>query len=103
MKVAEWSTIFNVQRVSFWSKNIFSILLAILAILFAFTYPIQASQMSLISGFTIGIPGFLLALEKNRARIEGDFIETVIEQALPAALTNLISVLFLWFWVLSLD
>ena len=50
--------------------------------------------MSLISGFTIGIPGFLLALEKNRARIEGDFVETVIEQALPAALTNLISVLF---------
>ena len=87
----------NIQRSAslFLVKNIFSILLAILAILFSFTYPIQASQMSLISGFTIGIPGFLLALEKNRARIEGDFIETVIEQALPAALTNLISVLFL--------
>jgi len=87
----------NIQRSAslFLVKNIFSILLAILAILFAFTYPIQASQMSLISGFTIGIPGFLLALEKNRARIEGDFIETVIEQALPATLTNLISVLFL--------
>ena len=87
----------NIQRSAslFLVKNIFSILLAILAILFAFTYPIQASQMSLISGFTIGIPGFLLALEKNRSRIEGDFMETVIEQALPAALTNLISVLFL--------
>ena len=87
----------NIQRSAslFLVKNIFSILLAILAILFRFTYPIQASQMSLISGFTIGIPGFLLALEKNRARIEGDFMETVIEQALPAALTNLISVLFL--------
>ena len=87
----------NIQRSAslFLVKNIFSILLAILAILFSFTYPIQASQMSLISGFTIGIPGFLLALEKNRARIEGDFMETVIEQALPAALTNLISVLFL--------
>ena len=87
----------NIQRSAslFLVKNIFSILLAILAILFSFTYPIQASQMSLISGFTIGIPGFLLALEKNRARIEGDFIETVIEQALPAAFTNLISVLFL--------
>ena len=87
----------NIQRSAslFLVKNIFSILLAILAILFHFTYPIQASQMSLISGFTIGIPGFLLALEKNRSRIEGDFIETVIEQALPAALTNLISVLFL--------
>ena len=87
----------NIQRSAslFLVKNIFSILLAILAILFHFTYPIQASQMSLISGFTIGIPGFLLALEKNRSRIEGDFMETVIEQALPAALTNLISVLFL--------
>ena len=71
-------------------KNIFSILLAISVTLLAFTYPIMPSQMSLISGFTIGIPGFFLALEPNSERIKGRFIETVFKHALPAALTDFI-------------
>ena len=77
----------NIQRSAslFLIKNIFSILLAISVTLLAFTYPIMPSQMSLISGFTIGIPGFFLALEPNSERIKGRFIETVFKNALPAA------------------
>ena len=82
----------NIQRSAslFLIKNIFSILLAISVTLLAFTYPIMPSQMSLISGFTIGIPGFFLALEPNSERIKGRFIETVFKNALPAALTDFI-------------
>ena len=82
----------NIQRSAslFLIKNIFSILLAISVTLLAFTYPIMPSQMSLISGFTIGIPGFFLALEPNSERIKGRFIETVFKHALPAALTDFI-------------
>ena len=71
----------NIQRSAslFLIKNIFSILLAISVTLLAFTYPIMPSQMSLISGFTIGIPGFFLALEPNSERIKGRFIETVFK------------------------
>ncbi|VUX02235.1 putative cation-transporting ATPase F [Streptococcus constellatus] len=85
----------NIQRSAslFLVKNIFSISLAILSSLFAFTYPLQASQVSLISAFTIGIPGFMLALEPNKQRIRGRFIRTVLQNAIPAALVDLLAVL----------
>ncbi len=85
----------NIQRSAslFLVKNIFSILLALTSAIFAFTYPLQASQMSLISGFTIGIPGFLLALEPNKERIRGRFLEIVLRNALPAAIVDYLAVL----------
>ena len=52
----------------------------------AITYPLEPSQISLIGMFTIGLPGFLLALEPNRERIEGHFIRNVLLKALPAGL-----------------
>ena len=81
----------NVQRsaILFLVKNLFSIILAIISAIFVFTYPLQASQLSLISLFTIGIPGFLLSLEENDKRIEKDFIKNVILKALPASLTEI--------------
>lgn len=85
----------NVQRsaILFLVKNLFSIILAIISAIFVFTYPLQASQLSLISLFTIGIPGFLLSLEENDKRIEKDFIKNVILKALPASLTEITAVL----------
>ena len=85
----------NVQRsaILFLVKNLFSIILAIISAIFVFTYPLQASQLSLISLFTIGIPGFLLSLEENDQRIEKDFIKNVILKALPASLTEITAVL----------
>ena len=85
----------NVQRsaILFLVKNLFSIILAIISAIFVFTYPLQASQLSLISLFTIGIPGFLLSLEENDKRIEKDFIKSVILKALPASLTEITAVL----------
>ena len=85
----------NVQRsaILFLVKNLFSIILAIISAIFVFTYPLQASQLSLISLFTIGIPGFLLSLEENDKRIEKDFIKNVMLKALPASLTEITAVL----------
>ncbi|HAF57192.1 MAG TPA: ATPase P [Lactococcus lactis] len=85
----------NVQRsaILFLVKNLFSIILAIISAIFVFTYPLQASQLSLISLFTIGIPGFLLSLEENDKRIEKDFIKNVLLKALPASLTEITAVL----------
>lgn len=47
--------------------------MAIFAVVSTITYPLEPAQISLISMFTIGAPGFLLALEPNRNRIEGRF------------------------------
>ena len=84
----------NVQRsaVLFLVKNIFSILLALLSLLISFTYPLEPSQISLISMFTIGFPGFLLALEANKNRIKGHFLKNVLIKALPAGLTDVLAV-----------
>lgn len=84
----------NIQRSAslFLVKNIFSLLMAIFSAIFAITYPLEPSQISLISMFTIGLPGFLLALEPNRNRIEGNFMANVMLKALPAGLTDVLSV-----------
>lgn len=84
----------NIQRSAslFLVKNIFSLLMAIFSAIFAITYPLEPSQISLISMFTIGLPGFLLALEPNRDRIEGNFMANVMLKALPAGLTDVLSV-----------
>lgn len=84
----------NIQRSAslFLVKNIFSFLLSIFAAVFMITYPLEPSQISLISGFTIGIPAFFLAMEPNKSRIKGKFIINVFLRALPAGLTDVIAV-----------
>ncbi|MBR3423702.1 MAG: HAD-IC family P-type ATPase, partial [Clostridia bacterium] len=85
----------NIQRSAslFLVKNIFSFLLAIISIFASIPYPLKPAQISLVSVLTIGIPSFILALEKNESRVEGKFLPTVIFNALPAALSDLIVVL----------
>ena len=84
----------NIQRSAslFLVKNIFSLMMALFSVIFMLTYPLEPSQISLISAFTIGIPGFLLALEPNKERIEGSFLKKVLLRALPAALTDVLAV-----------
>lgn len=84
----------NIQRSAslFLVKNIFSFLLSIFSAVFMITYPLEPSQISLISGFTIGIPAFFLAMEPNKSRIKGKFIINVFLRALPAGLTDVIAV-----------
>lgn len=80
----------NIQRSAslFLVKNIFSFLMSIFSVVFMITYPLEPSQISLISMFTIGIPAFLLALEPNKNIIEGHFLTNVLLKALPAGLTD---------------
>lgn len=80
----------NVQRSAslFLVKNIFSLLLALMSSVLLIVYPLEPTHISLISMFTIGIPGFLLALESNKNRIEGNFLKNVLKKALPAGLTD---------------
>lgn len=84
----------NVQRSAslFLVKNIFSLFLTLFSTILMITYPLMPSQVSLISMFTIGIPGFLLALESNKERIKGHFLQNVLLKALPAGLTDFLAV-----------
>lgn len=84
----------NIERSSslFLVKNIFSFLMSIFAVAFAVTYPLQPSQITLISLFTIGIPSFFLALEQNKERIQGNFMLNILGKAIPGGLTDMLIV-----------
>lgn len=84
----------NIQRSAslFLVKNIFSFLLSLVSFVFMFIYPLEPSQISLISMFTIGVPAFFLALEPNKNIIKGHFLTNVFLKALPAALTDVLAV-----------
>ena len=84
----------NIQRSAslFLVKNIFSFLLSLFSVVFMITYPLEPSQVSLISMFTIGVPAFFLALQPNKEVIQGHFLTNVFLKALPAGLTDVLAV-----------
>ena len=84
----------NIERSStlFLVKNIFSLLLSVFAIINVWNYPLQPSQISLISMFNIGIPAFFLAMEPNTKKISGRFMLKVLLKAMPAALTDFFAI-----------
>lgn len=84
----------NIERSAslFLVKNIFSFLLAVFSVCFMINYPLEPSQVSLISMFTIGIPAFFLALQPNRNIIRGHFLSNVMIKALPAGITDFLVV-----------
>ncbi len=84
----------NIRRAGslFLVKNIFSILTALLSIFAMMTYPIIPSQITLVSVFAIGAPGFLFAFEMDKSRIKENFILSVVKNAVPAGLTDFLLV-----------
>ncbi len=81
----------------FLVKNVFSFLMATFSILFSFTYPLMPEQISLISMFTIGLPGFLLSQAPNHDLIRGRFVSNILKRAVPGGLTD---VLLVWIMVI---
>lgn len=84
----------NIERSAslFLVKNIFSFLLSLFSVCFIINYPLEPSQISLISMFTIGIPAFFLALQPNKNIIKGHFLANVLIKALPAGITDFLVV-----------
>ena len=78
----------NIQKSStlFLMKTFFTFLFAFFVIILHTTYPFESVELLLLEMFVIGLPSFILALEPNSDRIQGEFISTVIKKALPSAL-----------------
>ncbi len=85
----------NIERSAtlFLVKNLFSFALALISLIFTLPYPVTSAQMSLVSAVTIGIPGFILAMEPSANRIKGRFLPNVVYKAAPGAATDLFLVL----------
>lgn len=85
----------NIQRAAtlFLVKNIFSFALSIITLFTNWPYPIVPIHLSMISGLTIGVPSFFLAMEPNYERVRGRFLPGVLRRAFPGGLTNIFVVL----------
>ena len=85
----------NIQRAAtlFLVKNIFSLALSIISLFTNWPYPIVPLHLSMISGLTIGVPSFFLAMEPNYERVTGRFLPGVLRRAFPGGLTNIFVVL----------
>lgn len=87
----------NIQRSGalFLVKTIFSFALSVLTILLPLSYPFISIHLTLLSAITIGIPGFFLALQPDRHRVRGRFIENILQNAIPSAVSNVCCLLTL--------
>jgi len=87
----------NIRRVAslFLVKTIFSFVLAIIVIVANKAYPFVPIQLTLISTLTIGIPAFFLALEPNKNRVSGNFLEFILKKSVPGAMSIVINIIII--------
>ncbi|HEV3451659.1 MAG TPA: HAD-IC family P-type ATPase [Acidimicrobiia bacterium] len=76
----------NIERSAnlFVTKTVYAVLIAVIVVILNWKYPFLPRQLTLISNFTIGIPGFFLALAPNTRRYIPGFIKRVLRFCVPA-------------------
>jgi cation-transporting ATPase E len=76
----------NIERVAnlFLVKTVYSVLLALLVIFTRVPYPFLPRHSTVLSGLTIGVPAFFLALAPNSERARSGFVRRVLRFAVPA-------------------
>ncbi|HTR69391.1 MAG TPA: HAD-IC family P-type ATPase [Mycobacteriales bacterium] len=79
----------NIERAAslFLVKNVYSLVLAVIAAVTLVAYPLAPIQLTLISTLSIGIPGFFLSLWPNRRRYQPGFLGRALRVAVPAGVT----------------
>lgn len=90
------NNITNVARI-FFIKTIYSMLLSLFNIITNTTFPFIPIQITLIDLVIEGYTSFFLSFQSNDKPIEGKFLQTVIKNAMPYALTIIISIIILTF------
>ena len=83
----------NVQSSAslFLMKTIFTIILGLITLILPLyrTYPILLDQMVFLESIVIGLPSFFLSLQPNTDRLQGKFIDQVLQKSLPSGLLML--------------
>ncbi len=76
----------NVERVSnlFLTKSAYAIVLTVAVALIGMPFPLLPRQLTLIGTFSIGLPGFFLALSPEVDRLRSGFLRRVVSFAIPA-------------------
>jgi cation-transporting ATPase E len=78
----------NVERVSnlFVTKAVYAVLLTLLIGIVDSPFPFLPRQLTLIGTFSIGVPGFFLALAPEVERVRDGFMRRVLRFSVPAGL-----------------
>ena len=76
----------NIERSAnlFVTKTVYAVVIAVIVVLADWKYPFLPRHLTIISDFTIGIPGFFLALAPNTRRYIPGFIRRVLRFCIPA-------------------
>lgn len=73
----------NIQKVAslFLTKTFFSIVFAVISVLFAFEFAFIPIQFTIISDITIGVPSFFLTFESNKEKVSNNFMRDILTNA----------------------
>ena len=88
----------NLQRTAslFLAKTFFAIVVSFIFLISSwcggFSYPFNTANMVVWETVTIGIGGFLLAIQPSHEQLRGSFMRTVLSSALPAGIIEVLSV-----------
>ena len=79
----------NLERSTtlFLSKTVYASILAVLFTIIPIEYPYAPIEMSLLNFACIGLPGLVLALEPNTARIKNQFVKNIVNYSVPVGIT----------------
>ncbi|MSO79101.1 MAG: HAD family hydrolase, partial [Acidimicrobiia bacterium] len=78
----------NIERSAnlFVTKTVYAVVLAVVVVATGWLYPFLPRHLTIVSTFTIGVPGFFLALAPNKRRYVPGFLERVVRFCVPAGL-----------------
>src|SRR4029453_2258678 len=78
----------NIERSAnlFVTKTVYAILIAVFVAIVGWKYPFLPRHLTIVSTFTIGIPGFFLALAPNKRRYVPGFLDRVLRFTVPAGI-----------------
>ncbi len=95
----------NIERVAnlFITKAAYAVLLTALVGISGAPFPFLPRQLTLIGSFSIGVPGFFLALAPNESLVRPGFLERVLRFSLPAGATAGAVTYGLYEWARRLD
>lgn len=84
----------NIQQSAslFLMKTIFITLLGLISIATTVPFPFESGMLTMLELLIIGLASFMLSLQPNEKRVEGDFLYTIISNAIPGALILLLNV-----------
>lgn len=93
----------NIQKVAslFLTKTFFSIVFAILSVIFGLEFVFIPIQFTLISSITIGIPSFFLTFEANKEKVSPHFMRDILTNAAIGGGVLVVSVLLTNYLILD--